>query len=393
MLKHKVLYLFLALGLVLAACGQSNGNSANENASDEKSEQNSTEKADEGNGEEKEEDADFISSFNEGKAELEKASEGEEVDYQAVIDLYNNDLQPLVEQREGEMDQQISSALEAGKSGDLDGEVVKQIYDKLMQKVFYLTVKHEFDEVKENWGNTEEVNKEIEEAKEYYEVLKGTVEKRDAAYDTSMVAQIDSGFSEMEAAVENDDNLQFVLGTQMVDKTLMKTFYLATGALPEGYATKAAKEAKEDPEHARVEQAEGWAFYQSISNYINNHAEEDAALIEKNFSLENDVAEIDPKAVNHAFIRGFSKVALHEYEESEEEWGEDKSTITALEGALFIDMISSDIQRMEGEEAYKTLSAHAQSYLEAVKSDEKEKAMEELKEIKKTLNMVIEKTK
>ena len=68
--------------------------------------------------------------------------------------------------------------------------------------------------------------------------------------------------------LKNDDNLQFVLGTQMVDKTLMKTFYLATGALPEGYATKAAKEAKEDPEHARVEQAEGWAFYQSISNYI-----------------------------------------------------------------------------------------------------------------------------
>nr|WP_211201510.1 hypothetical protein [Bacillus sp. NTK071] len=390
-MKHKILYLFLALGLVLAACGQSNGNSTNENASDQKSEQNSAEKADEENGEEKEEDADFISSFNEGKAELEKASEGEDVDYQAVIDLYNNDLKPLVEQREGEMDQQISSALEAGKSGDLDGEVVKQIYDKLMQKVFYLTVKHEFDEVNENWGNTEEVNKEIEEAKEYYEVLKGTVEKRDAAYDTSMVSQIDSGFSEMETAVENDDNLQFVLGSQMVDKTLMKTFYLATGALPEGYATKAAKEAKEDPEHARVEQAEGWAFYQSISNYITNHAEEDAALIEENLSLENDVAEIDPEAVNHAFIRGFSKVALHEYEESEEEWGEDKSTITALEGALFIDMISSDIERMEGEEAYNTLSDHAQSYLEAVKSDEKEKAMEELKEIKETLNMVIEK--
>ena len=141
-------------------------------------------------------------SFQEGKAELEKASEGEDVDYQAVIDLYNSDLKPLVEQREGEMDQQISSALEAGKAGDLDGEVVKQIYDKLMQKVFYLTVKHEFEEVKENWGNTEEVNKEIEEAKEYYEVLKGTVEKRDAAYDTSMVAQIDAGFSEMETAVE-----------------------------------------------------------------------------------------------------------------------------------------------------------------------------------------------
>ncbi len=135
---------------------------------------------------------------------------------------------------------------------------------------------------------------------------------------------------------------------------------------------------------------DGHSINRSQITFI-NHSEEEAALIEKNFSLENDVAEIDPEAVNHAFIRGFSKVALHEYEESEEEWGEDKSTITALEGALFIDMISSDLKRMEGEEAYKTLSEHAQSYLEAVKSDEKEKAMEELKEIKETLNRVINK--
>ncbi|SEA25560.1 hypothetical protein SAMN05421743_103318 [Thalassobacillus cyri] len=397
--KSVLLYLLLAIGLVLAACGQSDQGSEDKSKEEETTQGNEEEKASEESGSEseeandKEEDADFVAAYKEGKDELAKAGEGEEVDYQKVIDLYNNQLQPLVAERDGNIDQQISTALEAGKNGEMDGQVVKQIFDKLTQKVFYLTIKHEFQEIDENWGKKEEVNEEIAEAKEYYEVLKETVEKRDAAYETNMVDQIDAGFSEIEKAVENDDNLGFQLGKQVVDKTLMKTFYLAAGAVPNGYATKAAKEAEEDPDKAKVEQAEGWAFYQSISEYITKYAEEDAKIIEKNFNLETDVKELDPEAVNHAFVRGLSKVALHEYEESEEYWGEDKSAITALEGALFIDMIASDIKRMQGEDAYNTLNEQAQTYLDAVKSDEKEKAMEVLEKIEGTLNSIIEKAK
>jgi hypothetical protein len=102
---------------------------------------------------------------------------------------------------------------------------------------------------------------------------------------------------------------------------------------------------------------------------------------------------LDPEAVNKAFVSGLAKVALHEYEESEEDWGEDKSVITGLEGALFIDMIASDIKRMQGEEAYNTLNEQAQGYLEAVKADEKQQAMDVLEKIEKTLNSVIEEAK
>ncbi|WP_377890557.1 hypothetical protein [Alkalihalobacillus sp. R86527] len=390
--KSKLTYLLLVFVLVLSACGQNEGNSSKEN-SEETSSEESTENTKESAEDESSEDADFVAAYKEGKTELAKASEGEEVDYQSVIDLYNKDLQPLVAERDESIDQQITAALEAGKSGEMDGAVVKQIFDKLTQKVFYLTVKHEFDEINENWGNTEEVNSEIEEAKEYYAVLKETVEKRDAAYETTMVDQIDAGFSEIEKAVENDDKLGFQLGKQLVDKTLMKTFYLAAGAMPNGYATKAAEAAKEDAKEAKVEQAEGWAFYQSISSYLNEYAKEDASIIEENFNLENDVKNLDPEAVNHAFVRGFAKIALHEYEESEENWGEDKSTITALEGALFIDLIASDIKSMESEEDYTTLNELAQSYLEAVKADEKEQAMEDLKNLEDRLNTIIENAK
>ncbi|MBW3111792.1 MULTISPECIES: hypothetical protein [Bacillaceae] len=385
----KIFAAFLLTGSVLAGCGTDDKNSDEKTAASDESKQ--VEKEDES----EEANVDFSASFEEAKAELSKAKEDKEVDFDKVTSIYESDLQELVQKRDQEfedtVDEHISTALEAGKDGSLDQVVVAQLFDKLMQKVFYTTMKHEFTEVAENWGNTEEVNEEIEEAKEFYEILEPTVEKRDQAYGTKMIDAINGGFSEMEKAVEEDDELGFQLGKQVVDKTLMKTFYLASGALPNGYAMKASMEAKEDAEAAKAEQAEGWAFYQSLASYLSGNAPEEAEMINNQFDLQTDVTSIDPEAVNHAFVRGFSKIALHEYEESEEYWGEDKSAITALEGALFIDLISSDIKSLMGEESYESLSTNAQSYLEAVKSQDKEKAEGLRKDLEKMLNDVMAK--
>ncbi|MGM7702262.1 hypothetical protein ACSVDE_11105 [Pseudalkalibacillus sp. Hm43] len=385
---------FLALSLLLSACGQ-----------DEKKEESNTQTEENENKDQKEdkeetaaqspseEIAAMVESYNTGKDELAKAGEGQEVDYDMVMDLYKKDLQGLVKKRDGEfetsMDQQISTALEAGKSGDLDGSVVKQIFDKIMQEAFFFTMRHEFIEIKEYWGDKEEVNVELEEAKAFYAALEGTVQKRDSAYSTNMAEKIQAGFDEMETAVENDDELAFQLGKQVVDKSLMRTFYLAVGAEPHGYATKAAKEAKEDPEAARVEQAEGWAFFQSIKSYLEKYASEEAQLIETQLNLESDVTKLDPKAINEAFVSGFSKVALHEYEESQEYWGEDKSMITALEGALFIEILETDLKAKLGEDQYAELRKQAEDYIGAVEADDQEKAKELLSSIEKTLNSVI----
>ena len=56
------------------------------------------------------------------------------------------------------------------------------------------------------------------------------VEKRDTAYSTSLVSLINSGFTEMEQASEKGDNLAYNLGKQLIDKSLMRAFYLASGA-------------------------------------------------------------------------------------------------------------------------------------------------------------------
>ncbi|MFK2827047.1 hypothetical protein QYG89_15450 [Bacillus sp. B190/17] len=335
--------------------------------------------------------------FKEAVAELEKAKEGKDVDFDKVTELYTTNLQELVQKRDAEfedtIDQHITTALAAGKDGSMDKVVVKQIFDKLMQKVFYTTMKHEFTEVDENWGNKEVVKEEIEEAKEFYAIIQTTVQKRDTAYSTNMEDAIAGGFAEIEKAVEADDKLGFSLGKQVVDKTLMKTFYFATGATPNGYATKAAASAKENAEEAKIQQAEGWAFYQSIFSYLNKHAQEDAAFIQKQFDLQTDVKTLDPVAVNKAFVRGFSKIALHEYDESVENWGEDKSVITALEGALFIDVIGEDIKALIGEQEYNALNEKAQKYLEEAKGKDKAAGEATLKEIRAALETVIEKAK
>ncbi|MCO0599083.1 hypothetical protein NGI46_16860 [Peribacillus butanolivorans] len=381
-------------GTVLTACNTSE-KQASEGAEEKKQEQ--TVDKEETKKESKINEVNYAQVFQEAITELEKAKAGKEVDFDKVTDLYKNNLQSLVQDRDAEfedkLDQHITTALQAGKEGTMDKVVVKQIFDKLMQKVFYTTMKHDFTEVDEKWGNKEDVTKEIEEAKGYYAILQSTVEKRDAAYGTNMVDVIAGGFAEIEKAVEADDQVGFSLGKQVVDKTLMKTFYLATGAVPNGYATKVAEAAKKDKEEAKVEQAEGWAFYQSLFSYLNGHAPEEAAFIQQQFDLQTDSAKLDPAEVNKAFVRGFSKIALDEYKESEEFWGEDKSPITALEGALFIDIIGEDIKGLIGEAEYSKLTDNAQQYLEAAKAKDKKAGEPLLKELQATLQSVIEKAK
>lgn len=89
-------------------------------------------------------------------AELEKAKDGKEVDFDKVTKLYKEKLQSLVQKRDSEfneqIDQTITAALEAGKKKEMEPIVVKQLFDKLMQKEFFQSMRHEFKEIDTNWG-------------------------------------------------------------------------------------------------------------------------------------------------------------------------------------------------------------------------------------------------
>jgi hypothetical protein len=375
---------FTIASAVLSGCGTNSETSEKKDAKTEvETKKDETEK-----------NVDYSAVYTEAVTELSKAQEGQEVDFDKVIDLYSKNLQSLVQERDSEfndkVNQHITTALQAGKEGTMDKVIVRQLFDKLMQKVFYTSMKHEFNEAAELWTKKDKVKAEIAEAKEFYSIIQTTVQKRDTAYGTTMAEVINGGFSEMEKAVTNDDLLAFQLGKQVVDKTLMKTFYLAAGA-EKGYAAKIPAAAT--PEEAKVMQSEGWAFYQAIYTYINNHAAEEGAYILNQFDLQTDAASIDAAAINKAFVRGFTKVALDEYKESIEAWGEDKSVITALEGALFMDIIGQDINRLIGADAYNKLMEQSQKYINAAKAKDKAAGEPTLKEIEATLQTVIEKAK
>ncbi|WP_284037409.1 hypothetical protein [Neobacillus sp. 114] len=389
-LKLKLITSLAALSLILGACGKAE-------ETENKPKVENTEKPAEKKEAAEKEVANYADSYKEAIAELDKAKEGQDVDFAKVTELYNANLQELVKQRDSEfqdtLDEKITAALAAGKDGSMDKVVVRQIFDKLMQKVFYTSIKHDFTEMVEYWGKTEEVNKELEEAKEFYAIIKSTVEKRDAAYGTKMASAIEGGFSEIDNGIKNNDQLAVNLGKQVIDKTLMKTFYLATGALPNGYATKAAADAQKDAALAKVEQAEGWAFLQSIYTYLNKHAADETAFIEKQFNLETDAKTIDPAAVNKAFVRGFAKIAIDEYKESKESIGEDKGVITGLEGALFIDVIGEDIKTLIGEAEYKSLTDKATEYVETAKAKDKAAGEGQVDELIAALYSIVDKAK
>jgi len=409
--------LILAAAIVLAGCGNSgdanNGGEANNgaaagnvenaantgavNAAAENAAANTDQDAgapagDSGGETAAADSAALIASVKELVDGLKKSAESGTVDWAAVEKSYNENIAALVQARDAETEnqvhEQLTAALAGGKEGTLAAGVVAQLYDKLLQKVAFLQMRHEFKEANEAFTDKAKVKAELQEARAYYEgILKGMVEKRDNAYETQLIAAIDGGFGEMEQAADKGDNLAYNLGKQVVDKTLMKAFYLASGA-EKGYGYKVEKAAKEGKtDDAKIGQAEGWAFFQSVKAYVERYDADAAKLIEGQFDLSNDVKNVKGDEINKAYIRGFAAVAKGEYEESFENWGKDKAVITALEGALFIDVIKTDLAKaLGGEDKAAALADNAQQLLDKVKAGDKAAAEELYKKVEADLN-------
>jgi hypothetical protein len=333
----------------------------------------------------------FVSAVKELVDGMKTGAESGNVDWAKLQDLYNSKVKTNVEARDAEANSQVNQQLEAaataGKDGSLTPVVVAQLHDKLLQKTAFLTLRHDFKEANDKFSDKEFVNNELKEARTVYEgILKGMVEKRDTAYQTQLLGVIDSGFAEMEQAAGKGDNLSYNLGKQLVDKSLMKAFYLASGA-EKGYGYKIEKAVKEGGADAKAEQAEGWAFFQSLKTYLEEYDKEAADFIDSQFDLANDVKNVKGEPINQAYVRAFAATAKGEYSESFQNWGKDKAVITALEGALFISVIETDLPKaLGGEAGAKALTDNAQKLLDQVKAGKKSEAEATYKAIEADLN-------
>ncbi|WP_047150304.1 hypothetical protein [Aneurinibacillus tyrosinisolvens] len=339
--------------------------------------------------------ADFVNAAKELVGEIEKGVDGGKVDWEKVQKIHDDKIKERVQAMDAEsksqVNEQLTAAMAAGKEGSLTVKTAAELYEKLMQKVAFLSVRHDFKEANDNFAKKEDAKKEVAEAKEFYDgLLKGMVEKRDTAYQTQLISTIDGGFSEMNNAIDKGDNLGYNLAKQMADKSLMKAFYLASGA-EKGYGYKIEKFVKEgSKEDIKAAQAEGWAFFQSLQGYLEEQDKADADFINSQFDLSNDPKNIKGDKINQAYVRAIASVAKDEYGQSFKNWGKDKAVITSLEGALFLDMIKTDLNKALGGEAKaKALLDNAQQELEAVKAGNKDKATEIHKKIDADLDKLM----
>ncbi|MED0675670.1 hypothetical protein ABEV55_11455 [Aneurinibacillus thermoaerophilus] len=335
----------------------------------------------------------YTSALKELVGLVKKGEDKTPVDWDKAQKAYDEKLKQHVQMLDGEykekVDEQLTAALTAGKAGQMPASVVGQIVDKLLQKTAFLTARYEFKQADDRFDNKEEAKKAVATAKEVYEAsLKGTMEKRDNAYQTQLLSAIDTGFSEMNSAIDKGDKLAYNLGKQMVDKSLMKGFYLASGG-EKGYAYKIEKGVQEGEKQEKLKemQAEGWAFFQSLQGYLSKHDKESADYINQQFDLSNDPKTIKGGKINAAYIRAITATAKSEYDESFKNWGQDKAVITSLEGALFLDMIKLDLPKVLGDKGKADkLLEQAQQHLNAVKAGDKQKAEAIYKEMTPALD-------
>ncbi len=307
------------------------------------------------------------------------------VDWAALREVYRTGLQPTVRSRDTEFGEQLDVTLEAainaGEAGELSKKVVAQMVDKLLQKVFYLTIKHEFIEAKEKLaaGDKAGALHHIDEAIAYFEALRTTVQKRDKAFGTTLEAQIDAALETAQQAVEAGDEELLYLMQPGVTHNLVITFYLATS----GYAEKieAGVAAGEDESH---HMAEGWAFFQAIKGNVGKETPDLATFVEERFNpVKGDQALVNARELQDAMTAGLLGYVIHEAEEVEEQWDALKRFHVTAEGAVVAKGLISEVADLLGADVATAFEQHVDQWVAAVRADDKEGAIAHATEVEK----------
>ncbi|MFC7371310.1 hypothetical protein ACFQPF_06460 [Fictibacillus iocasae] len=380
--KAAVLSAFLLAAGIISGCGKEE---KAEKQEEKKTEQSAEETKSEVVSVEKSETAAQITAYEEMKAEMEKAKEGKEVDWEKVSGLYSSKLQEQVTEvdESGEMDQAITAAIDGAKNKELDNNVARQLVDKVTQSYFYQKQKRLHKD-----AATALEGKKEEEAKLAFGELKllaekvfiPTAVKRDEYYklqgEASIVEGINNGLEAQEKAL-NDKNVDdFKVYVQLTDKSIYRSYYLASSS----YAAKIAEAVKagEAKDEILQKQAEAWGFFQAIKGSLSGGDEAAAAEINKTFTLNETKPEaIDPEKVNDLFTKAFAgkiNSYLGKAPKALEEGEATEARVGALEGIVFLKAIEMELQKKLGEEQAKLLLDDSQKWFEAISSENKEEA-------------------
>ncbi|EIJ79194.1 hypothetical protein PB1_16594 [Bacillus methanolicus PB1] len=373
---------FIIASTVLTACN-AGGDTA------EKSEEKVQEKAGETAEETKEikiEDTDTakqVTTFSEMKKELEKAEEGKEVNWDGVLEKYKSGLQAAVSEINGEYDQAIQTAIEAGKSGELDPAIAGELVDKTTQSYFYQKQKALQKEAAAafNEGKQEEAKLAFEQVKHLAnEIFIPTAEKRDNYYqltgESSIVENINAGLSAQEEALTANKAEDFNVFVQLTDKSIYKNFYLAANSYAEKIEA-AVKEGKDEAD-LKIMQAEAWGFLQAIKESLSGGDEAAATKLNEIFSLD----KTDPKTIKAADVNAlFTKAIVGKikgyYEKAPKALEENnvvEAKTEALEGNMFVKALEIQLKKKLGDEKANETFTHAEDWYNSIAENKKDDA-------------------
>ncbi|WP_088104050.1 hypothetical protein [Halalkalibacter urbisdiaboli] len=315
--------------------------------------------------------------------ELAKASEGQEVDWELASTTYTNDLQSAVNTVSGDLDQMIQAAIEGGKNGEIEGIIAKQLVDKTTQSYFYQVQK---GLQKETATALEEGNADA--AKEAFEQIKylstelfiPTAVKRDGYYElsggASLEENINAGLAAQEEALNAGNTDEFKVFVQLTDKSIYRSYYLASNSYAEKIAT-AVEEGKEELDLQNM-QAEAFGFYQAIKGSLSGGDEEAATKLDTIFALDQtNAVDIDPEEVSSLFVKAIvGKVSgYHEKAPvSLEEGNVTDARVQSLEGNMFLKMIEIELVKALGEEKAAETFENAEAWFKAISEENAEEA-------------------
>lgn len=364
--RIKVASLFITAGL-LAACGTNDNETTAPKK--EKTEQTSETKTDAGIAATTLKDE--LTIFSSIKAELDKAKEGQAIDWKMVKTSYESKLKGGVTTAAPEIEEVISSALAGVESKELDENIARQLVDKGIQSYFYKLQKSTQATAEEAVaaGKTDEATAALTDIKDMSEtVFIPTAEKRDASYgfknEDAIAQAISSGLTAQEEAITAKNVADFNVAKQLTDKSIYRSFYLA--AL--GYAQKIEDGVKAgtDEKELQMEQAEGYGFLLAIEESLAGGDEEAVAKLKDLYDFSKTKPEgVQFKEVESLFAKALTEKIDGYHEETQEALEKkdvDTARVEAMEANMFVIAMKPTLESRLGKEQASTVLSDANAW-------------------------------
>lgn len=274
-------------------------------------------------------------------AKIDELRKADQPDYAEIEGIFVSELKETVGKRDAEgqttLVADIENAIAAAKAGN-DVALNGQRISKTLIRVFYLSVKHEFEEAETLFADKTEEGafQKWDEAEAYFGGLKSAGYLKN---NPELVSRVEEAFKNGRNAIAEDELLQMKLAAETIDKISIRFF--VGSVLGEVDAAKGLEVAK-----AVEKIVEGQVFYTAVADKFEAyHPQISSAL--------SSPQAANPDTLHTLFAQGLADKVIHEAEEVIGNWGTDKAAVVAYEASLYMEAL----QEVVGEKPVVDLAA------------------------------------